>query len=64
MKAVEGTKSFVGEVKQELAKCSKPSRDELMGSTLVIIITMAAVGIYSFVIDLGFHAIIQWMVRR
>ena len=56
-------KSFLGEVRQELAKCSTPNWPELRGSTVVIIVSMSILGVFSFFVDLGFHYLINWMIR-
>ena len=42
---------YCNETLVELKKCSWPSWDELKGSTLLIIITVAALGIFVVVID-------------
>lgn len=60
---IDKIKGFLGEVKQELAKCSMPNWAELKGSTVVIIVSMLILGVFSFVVDLGFHYLIHWMIR-
>ena len=42
---------FVQETREELKKCSWPSWVELRGSTVLIIVSVAALGVYVFVID-------------
>ena len=56
-------KTFLSEVREELGKCTKPTKDELIGSTTVIIVSMLMLGVFSFVVDLGFHYIIHWMIQ-
>ena len=64
MKAlIDRIKTFMSEVKQELAKCSMPTWGELKGSTMVIIVSMLVLGLFSFVVDLGFHYLIHWMIQ-
>ena len=58
---IDKIKGFLSEVRQELAKCSRPTKDELIGSTSVIVVAMVILGVYSFVVDLGFHHIINWI---
>ena len=60
---IDKIKLFLSEVKQELAKCSRPSKDELIGSTSVIVVAMLILGAFTFVVDLGFHVMLKWMVR-
>lgn len=62
-KLIDRIKEFLAEVRQELSKCSMPSWPELKGSTIVIIVSMLILGVFSFVVDLGFHYIIQLMVQ-
>ena len=64
MKAfIDRIKGFLREVRQELGKCSMPTWQELKGSTTVIIVSMLILGLFSFVVDLGFHCIIHWMIQ-
>ena len=48
---VEKISQFLADVKQEMSKVSWPTREELMGSTKVVMIFSAAMGILIFVID-------------
>lgn len=61
---IDKIKTFLSEVRQELSKCTKPTKDELIGSTTVIIVSMLILGMFSFVVDLGFHYIIHWMIQK
>ncbi len=47
---------FFSETKQELAKVNWPTRDELVGSTLLVIVVTLILAAYVFMIDvvLGF----------
>ncbi len=60
---IDRIKAFLGEVKQELGKCSMPNWQEVRGSTIVIIVSMLILGLFSFVVDLGFHYLIRWMIQ-
>ena len=54
---------FFSESRQELAKANWPSRDELIGSTiLVIVITLLASAVI-FVIDLVLSRLMQILIR-
>ncbi len=51
---------YVQETREELAKCSWPSWQELKGSTLLIALTVAFLGVFVCVIDtLLFHLLIR-----
>ncbi len=42
---------YVQETREELKKCTWPTRDELKGSTLLIMIMVAMLGIFVVVVD-------------
>jgi preprotein translocase subunit SecE len=44
-------RNYFAETQEELKKCSWPSRDELKGSTVVILITTALLGLFTVVTD-------------
>ena len=43
--------NYVQETKEELKKCTWPSRDELKGSTLVVLFSILALGLYTMGVD-------------
>ena len=43
--------NYVQETKEELKKCTWPSRDELKGSTLVVLFSILALGVYTMGVD-------------
>ena len=43
--------SFFSESKQELAKANWPTRHELMGSTVLVIVVTFIMAVYIFVVD-------------
>jgi preprotein translocase subunit SecE len=45
--------NFIMEVKAELGKVAWSTRQELMASTVVVIVTVALLGAFIFVIDAG-----------
>jgi len=51
---ISGLKGFVNEVQVELSKCTWPTRPELMGSTMVVILSVlllsAFVGLSDYVL--------------
>jgi preprotein translocase subunit SecE len=44
-------RDYVAETQEELRKCSWPSRDELKGSTVVIMVTVALLGVFTVLVD-------------
>ena len=44
-------RNYFAETREELKKCSWPSRDELKGSTVLVMITMALLGVFTIVVD-------------
>jgi preprotein translocase subunit SecE len=44
--------AYVQETKEELKKCTWPSRDELKGSTLIVLLSIVALGVFTVLIDL------------
>jgi len=59
----EKTKQFLKEVKVEIKKVVYPSRDELVGSTKVVIVTVFIVSFYLGVIDLGLSKLVKMLLR-
>ena len=60
---LEKTKQFLKEVKIEMKKVVYPSRDELIGSTKVVIITVFIISFYLGVIDLGLSKLVKMLLR-
>jgi preprotein translocase subunit SecE len=44
-------RNYFAETEEELKKCSWPSRDELKGSTVVILVTTILLGAFTVVVD-------------
>ena len=44
-------RNYVGETQEELKKCTWPTWDELKGSTVLVMITMALMGLFTIVVD-------------
>jgi preprotein translocase SecE subunit len=44
-------RNYVDETQEELKKCSWPSREELKGSTVVVMITIALLGLFTVGVD-------------
>ncbi|HOX01754.1 MAG TPA: preprotein translocase subunit SecE [Candidatus Paceibacterota bacterium] len=43
--------AFVAETREELRKCTWPTREELKGSTVVIVVTIALLGLFTMGVD-------------
>ena len=50
---------YVRETREELRKCTWPTWPELKGSTLVVIISILLLGVFTFVVDLVFHLVLR-----
>jgi len=55
---------FLKEVRQELAKVSWPSFDEFVGSTIVVLIIIAAFAIYLGAVDFGLRQLSEFVYAR
>ncbi|MBF0456494.1 MAG: preprotein translocase subunit SecE [Nitrospirae bacterium] len=60
---VEKIKIFFKEVKLETKKVAFPSRDELIGSTWVVIIFTVVLSMFLGIVDMGLSRLIQSMIR-
>ena len=60
MKLLDNTKQFLTDVKAEVKKVSFPSREETIGSTLVVIVFCLVMSIYLSVVD----SFLVWLVSR
>ncbi len=60
---IEKTKEFFREVKVETGKVVYPGREELIGSTIVVIVTVFVISVFLGVIDLGLNKLIGYTLR-
>jgi len=56
-------KEFFKEVKIEIKKVVYPSRDELIGSTWIVIIAVILVSLFLGVVDLGLSRMVSRLLR-
>jgi preprotein translocase subunit SecE len=56
-------KEFFREVKIEMKKVVYPSRDELIGSTWVVIITAIVISVFLGIVDLGLSRLVKIALR-
>jgi preprotein translocase SecE subunit len=50
--------AYVRETREELRKCTWPNRDELWGSTVLVMVSTAMLGAFTVVVDL----LMTWVV--
>jgi len=55
--------TFLSEVKVELVKCSWPSRKELFGSAVVVIVSVIILGAYVGLCDLVNMGLIKFIIH-
>ena len=55
---------YVMETREELRKCSWPSVDELKGSTVVVMISIALLGVFVVAIDLVLTMVFRFMATQ
>lgn len=60
---INKVKQFLGEVKVEIKKVVFPSKDELIGSTWVVIITVLVISIFLGIVDLGLSRLVSIALR-
>lgn len=65
-KAVElvgALRTFLGEVRVELRKCTWPTREELVGSTLVVVISVVILGLFVGLSDTVLMGLLRAFLR-
>lgn len=60
---LEKIKEFFKEVKIELKKVVFPSREEILGSTWVVIFTVVIVSIFLGLVDLGLSRLVRLVIK-
>ncbi len=60
---VNKVKQFFREVKFEIKKVVFPTKDELIGSTWVVIITVVVISLFLGVIDLGLSELVGVVLK-
>jgi len=54
-------RNYVLETREELRKCTWPSVDELKGSTVVVVISIILIGVFTVAVDFLLNGIIRWI---
>jgi len=60
---IKRSKKFLSEVQSELKKVAWPSREELKGSTIVVLAITFLLGLYIGVLDFIFSKIVTFLIR-
>jgi preprotein translocase subunit SecE len=60
---IEKMKEFFGDVKVEIRKVVYPTREELIGSTWVVIITVVVISVFLGFVDSGLSKIVKTALR-
>lgn len=60
---LEKIKEFFNEVKVETKKVAFPGRDELIGSTWVVIVTVIIISFFLGIVDLGLSKLVKVALR-
>jgi preprotein translocase subunit SecE len=61
---IQKIKNFFREVKVEAKKVNYPAREELIGSTWVVIVTVFAVSLFLGAIDFGLGKFVNYLIVR
>ena len=61
--AITGIKAFVEDVRNELKKCSWPTRSELFESTIVVIVSVLIVGVFVGASDIVLLTLLKLVVH-
>ena len=56
--------AYVQETKEELKKCTWPTWDELRGSTMVVLISILLMGLFTVVVDFFLAMVVKAMVQQ
>ncbi len=56
-------KTFLGEVKTELLKCTWPTRQELIGSTMVVVVSVLILSVFVGVSDTVLIGMLRAVLR-
>lgn len=51
--------AYVQETQEELKKCNWPSTQELKESTVVVMVVIALLGVFTLIVDFGISSVIQ-----
>jgi preprotein translocase subunit SecE len=61
---VSATKEFWQDTSSEMKKVTWPARQEIVNTTLVVLVTTIVFAVFLWICDQGFGAAIVWLLRR
>ena len=61
--SVGNLRTFIHEVKVELLKCSWPTRKELFGQSVVVVISVIILGVFVGICDLVNMGLLEFIIR-
>jgi preprotein translocase subunit SecE len=56
-------RNYVLETREELRKCTWPSWDELKGSTVVVMVSILILGVFTVGVDVFLALFVGWMAK-
>jgi preprotein translocase subunit SecE len=56
--------TYIAETREELRKCTWPSWDELKGSTVVVMISILILGVFTVAVDFVMTNFVSWVVLQ
>ena len=60
---IAALKTFLSEVKTELKKCTWPTRHELVGSTMVVVVSVIILGVFVGLSDTVLMGLLRAVLR-
>jgi preprotein translocase subunit SecE len=57
-------REYLGEIRAEMRRVTWPARQEVYGTTVVVIVTVFVFGLYFFVVDFGLHGAMEEILER
>jgi preprotein translocase subunit SecE len=60
---IEALKTFLGQVQAELKKCTWPTRQELLGSTMVVAVSVILLGVFVGLCDTTLMGLLRTLLR-
>lgn len=63
MKIISKPINFLKEVRTQLTKVSWPTKDELIGATVVVIVITTIAAVFIGIVDLIFSRFLSWIFR-
>ena len=54
---------YVRQTREELRKCTWPTWDELKGSTVLVTLSIALLGVFTVIVDRIFFYVVLWISK-